>query len=166
MNEQLYAFILEALESWNNAKWDVVCEHYILHLDNIVESAEEKEAVLMKLVELCLSLCELSQAIPSRCTGARLMAVLSSLIDSSTAKKRLLPKMKALCRDFNWEVRKAITTHVSKLFDLLSREECDKHLFDIMAELLDDEEQEVRTLAIEAFLENVDSFTEEKIESG
>lgn len=92
------------------------------------------------------------------------MAILSNIIDKEVAKKRLLSKMKVLCRDFNWEVRKAITGHISKIFNLLDREECDKHLFEIMIELMDDEENEVKNLAIEGFLNNIDKFSESKIE--
>lgn len=66
MNEKLYKFILEALESWNNAKWDVVCEHYVNHLDNFLDDEDGRKTILTKLVDLSLSLCELSQAIPSR----------------------------------------------------------------------------------------------------
>lgn len=163
-NVKLYSFIFEALESWNNAKWDVVCEHYIQHLDTIVHSEADKEAVIKKLVDLSLSLCELSQAIPSRWTGARLMSILSNIIDPETAKKKMLPKIKKLCRDFNWEVRKAIAGHISKIFELLEEDEWDKHLFDIIVELIEDEEQEVKALAIDAFLSNIDSFTQEKVE--
>lgn len=162
--DKLYKFILESLESWNNARWDVVYEHYIHHLDTIVEDEEAKGEIIGRGIELSVSLCELSQAIMSRCTGARIMAMLSNVIDKDAAKKKLLPKMKMLCRDFNWEVRKAITGSIGCVFNLLTREECDRHLFDIMVELLDDEEAEVKSLAIEAFLDNFEKFTEQKIE--
>ena len=92
------------------------------------------------------------------------MAMISNVIDKETAKKKLLSKMKTLWRDFNWEVRKAITGSIHYIFNLLTREEWDIHLFEIMVELLDDEEAEVKNLAIEAFLENVDKFSERKIE--
>ena len=159
----LYKFILESLETWNNAKWDTLYEHYIHHLDKIVDDEETRANILKKGVELSITLCELSQAIPSRWKGARIMAMLSNVIDRETAKKRLLSKMKTLWRDFNWEVRKAITGCIHYIFNLLTREEWDIHLFEIMVELLDDEEGEVKNLAIEAFLENVDRFTETKI---
>jgi hypothetical protein len=164
--DKLYKFILESLETWNKARWDVVYEHYIHHLDQIVDDEETKASILKKGVELSISLWELSQAIPSRWTGARIMAMISNVIDRETAKKKLLSKMKTLCRDFNWEVRKAITGSIHCVFNLLTREEWDLHLFEIMVELLDDEEAEVKNLAIEAFLENVDRFTEKKIEEG
>ena len=92
------------------------------------------------------------------------MAILSNIIDRDLAKKRLLSKMKVLCRDFNWEVRKAIAGHISKIFNLLDQEECDKHLFEIMVELIDDEENEVKNLAIDGFLHNIDKFSESKID--
>jgi hypothetical protein len=51
------------------------------------------------------------------------MSILSNIIDPETAKKKMLPKIKKLCRDFNWEVRKAIAGHISKIFELLEEDE-------------------------------------------
>lgn len=93
------------------------------------------------------------------------MATISNIIDQDTAKRRLFNKMKALCRDFNWEVRKAITGHISNIFNLLTKEEADKHMFEIMTELLDDEENEVKHLAIEGFFDNINKFTDKCIET-
>lgn len=64
--EAFRKFILEALESWNNAKWDIVCEIYINNLNRIVECEEDRTKIIDKFVSVCLTLCELSQAIPSR----------------------------------------------------------------------------------------------------
>ena len=66
MKEKLQYFILEALESWNKAKWDVVCEYYINHLDKFESDKEKQKTIINSFMDLCLSLCELSQAIPSR----------------------------------------------------------------------------------------------------
>jgi hypothetical protein len=52
----LYKFILESLETWNNAKWDAVYEHYIHHLDKIVDDEDTRADVLKKGVELSISL--------------------------------------------------------------------------------------------------------------
>lgn len=71
--------------------------------------------------------------------------------------------MQNLCRDFNWEVRKAIAGKITNIFNLLDHEGCDKHMFDIMVELLDDEENEVKNLAIEGFFNNIHKFSEKKI---
>lgn len=165
MYSQFHIFLQEALESWNNAKWDVVWEHYIEHLNDIFETAEERKNVIDGFVKTSLSLWELSQAIPSRWTGARLTAILSNIVDPDFAKKKLVPRIKNLCRDFNWEVRKAITSHVYKVFNLLTPQETEKEgMYEIMTELLDDEENEVKNLAIEAFFQNVHKFPEERIE--
>ena len=64
--QQLYQFILESLESWNNAKWDMVYQTYIEHLETIEPDSSKRQAVIDNGVKLSLSLCELSQAIPSR----------------------------------------------------------------------------------------------------
>lgn len=56
MYAKLYKFILESLESWNSAKWDVVYEHYIQYLPNIIDDEEERKAVINKGVDLSISL--------------------------------------------------------------------------------------------------------------
>lgn len=162
--KQLYEFILESLESWNNAKWDVVYEQYIQNLETIESDESKRQEIIDNGVKLSLSLCELSQAIPSRWTGTRIMAMLSNIIDKETAKKKLLPKMKTLWHDFNFEVRKAITGRIDNMFNLLEKDECDKHMHDIIIVLLDDEEAEVKNLAIEGFLNNINKFSQKNIE--
>jgi len=84
--QQLYEFILESLESWNNAKWDVVYEQYIMNLEHIESDADKRQEIIDNGVKLSLSLWELSQAIPSRWTGTRMMAMLSNIIDKEVAK--------------------------------------------------------------------------------
>jgi len=142
--DKLYDFILESLESWNNAKWDTVYEQYIMNLEHIEQDADKRKEIIDKGIKLSMTLWEISQAIPSRCTGTRMMAMLSSKVDREIAKKRLLPKMKSLCHDFNFEVRKAITGKIDNMFNLLEKDECDKHMHQIFIELLDDEEIEVK----------------------
>lgn len=61
-------------------------------------------------------------------------------------------------------MRKAITAKISCIFNLLEPKEWDKHLYDIIVELLDDEEAEVKNLAIEGFLYNIHKFSENLIE--
>jgi hypothetical protein len=60
LSKEMYAtfhvFLQEALESWNNAKWDVVCEHFIEHLDNIYDTAEERKDAIDGFVKTSLSL--------------------------------------------------------------------------------------------------------------
>lgn len=92
------------------------------------------------------------------------MATLSNIIEKEVATKRLVPRLMNLCCDFNWEVRKAITGHLTYIFNLLSPEECDETFFDIMVDLLDDEENEVKNFAIEGFFQNIDKFSPRKVE--
>ena len=54
--EKLYDFILESLESWNNAKWDVVYEHYINYLEELEPDQDKRKDIIDKGVKLSLSL--------------------------------------------------------------------------------------------------------------
>jgi Glu-tRNA(Gln) amidotransferase subunit E-like FAD-binding protein len=94
-----------------------------------------------------------------------LVAILSNIVEPDFAKRKLVPRIKNLCRDFNWEVRKAITSHLYKIFNLFTPEETEKQeMYEIMTELLDDEENEVKNLAIEVFFKNLHKFTDERVE--
>jgi hypothetical protein len=52
MYEAFHKFILEALESWNNAKWDVICEHYINNLDRIMNDKEKQAVTIDKFASI------------------------------------------------------------------------------------------------------------------
>jgi hypothetical protein len=64
--QQLYEFILESLESWNNAKWDAVYEQYIKKLPITEPDTSKHQSIIDNGIKLSITLCELSQAIPSR----------------------------------------------------------------------------------------------------
>jgi len=52
MKDKFHIFILEALESWNKANWDVLCEHYIRHLDKFKDDEEERRTIIYSFVDL------------------------------------------------------------------------------------------------------------------
>lgn len=63
-----------------------------------------------------------------------------------------------ICQDFNWEVRKEICGQLPFIGKYLSPQKCYEHLYPELIELLDDEEREVVTTAIQAFAEMVEQF--------
>ena len=62
----MYLFLLESLESWNNAKWEIVYEQYLHYMNDLVEDVDKRKEILENAIKLCHSLSELSQAITSR----------------------------------------------------------------------------------------------------
>lgn len=65
----------------------MVYETYIEHLEAIEPDESKRQAVIDNGVKLSLSLCELSQAIPSRWTGTKVMAMLSKYIGKYSFQK-------------------------------------------------------------------------------
>jgi hypothetical protein len=53
------------------------------------------------------------------------MGSMVSVIDKKDFMTKLLPKAKRLCRDFNWESRKAICLNIHKISLQMTQEETD-----------------------------------------
>ncbi|NQX99028.1 MAG: hypothetical protein HRT73_14305 [Flavobacteriales bacterium] len=58
-------------------------------------------------------------------------------------ENKWLPRISSICKDFNWEVRKAMTQNLESVFNRLEKqtELCDKYLSEELLELIDDEEE-------------------------
>jgi hypothetical protein len=64
----------------------------------------------------------------------------------------------SICQDFNWEVRKEICGQLPFIAKYLGPLKAYQSLYPELIELLDDEEREVVTTAIQAFGELVEQF--------
>lgn len=76
------------------------------------------------------------------------MGKLSKKMTKEQFMKTMLPKLRCLCQDFNWEVRRAIVENMENIFDMVdSPQSADEKLFEEIRELLDDEEVDVSQMA-------------------
>ena len=91
------------------------------------------------------------------------MSKIGARIEFNEFKTKILPWASRLAKDFNWEVRKAIALNLDTYFEILKNDKalCDEYLYDELLDLIDDEESEVRDLAIKQF-NKMCYFTAEK----
>ena len=78
------------------------------------------------------------------------MSKIGARIEFSEFKTKILPRASWLCKDFNWEVRKALAINLDTYFEILKNDKalCDEYLYEELFDLIDDEENEVWDLAI------------------
>jgi hypothetical protein len=77
----------------------------------------------------------------------------NSLNSEAAFSTKLLPKVKTLCQDFNWEIRKEICLHIHYISSYI--ENPSNILLTDLVELTDDEEIEVKTCAIKALVKHM-----------
>lgn len=78
------------------------------------------------------------------------MSKIGAWIDFNEFKTKILPWASRLAKDFNWEVWKALALNLDTYFEILKNDKnlCDEFLYEELFDLIDDEEWEVRDLAI------------------
>ena len=76
----------------------------------------------------------------------------------ATFESNLIPLVTSICQDFNWEVRKEICGQLPFIGKYLGSQKTYEELYPELIELLDDEEREVVTTAIQAFAVLVEQF--------
>lgn len=75
------------------------------------------------------------------------LAKYKSLRSSQTFEAKLLSKIRSMCQDFNWEVRKEMCLNLVKVCKYLGDQVTEEFILPELAELLDDEENEVKVVA-------------------
>jgi len=86
------------------------------------------------------------------------MAHENSLLTVATFNTNILQIVKNICQDFNWEVRKEMCGQLPFVGKYLGSSASYEHLYPELVELLDDEEREVVTTAIQAFGELAEHY--------
>lgn len=95
---------------------------------------------------------EISQPIAVRVASASIIAALAfySTFDTKEIflQKGFLRRAKSLCQDVNWEIRKEMCSGIPAICQLLGTEMGEKELMPELSDLLDDEETDVKAVAI------------------
>lgn len=68
--------------------------------------------------------------------------------------QRCLPKVKALCQDFNWEVRRAMCKNLFKISLYIGSSKSQEQLYNEIIELIDDEESDVHHQSIKTYMKH------------
>ena len=82
----------------------------------------------------------------------------NSLLEASTFESNFIPLITSICQDFNWEVRKEICGQLPFISKYLGSQKSYSNLYPELIELIDDEEREVASTAIQAFGELVEQY--------
>ena len=82
----------------------------------------------------------------------------NSLLSANTFNNSILGIVKNICQDFNWEVRKEICGQLPFIAKYMGPRQAWEHIFPELIGLLDDEEREVVTTAIQAFSALVEEY--------
>ena len=95
---------------------------------------------------------EMSQPIVVRVASASIISALAFYNSFGTKElflqKNFLRRAKALCQDVNWEIRKEMCAGIPAISQLLGLEQAQQELMPELAYLLDDEETDVKAVAI------------------
>ena len=134
------------LKQWSRQILHKWIDVYVRVVPLLRDDPVEKECV-----DTVLKMTDLQQPISVRLASTYFLAQLAqcqSLSSAEVYKAKILPKVRQLCQDFNWEVRKEICSQMHKIAVYLGNS---AELFHELAELVDDEETEVKLAAIKQF---------------
>ena len=90
----------------------------------------------------------------------RILGAVAIRFSPKKIESLLLPKVKILCQDTDYEVRAEMATHLSAISKSLGLQSTIKELLSEFIELFGDEEQVVRESSINSFLSLVDILDE------
>ena len=125
------------------------------------DNGAREQAFVQKGVALVQRMSQRTETLAVRTSSALLIGAIAdcnSLLSVATFERHFLPLVTSICQDFNWEVRKEICGQLPFIAKYLTSQKAFEHLYPELLELLDDEEREVVSTAIQAFGELVDQF--------
>lgn len=160
LNETLYELTMKILKTWSEKVLPTWMRVYEKLLDRLTfEGPIHDEAI-----ELVSSFSDLYQPLASRCASVFLLAALAKKVEIEEMESLVIPKISSMCKDFNWEVRRAMGENLEAIFSRLEgkQELCDEYLLDEYLEMVEDEETEVRGHALK-HLEHFDKFSREGV---
>lgn len=151
--------LFKVAESMLNQWSKSILEAWIGVYASLLPILSERDAAMQaKLiadgVALTKKMTKLSEPVQVRASAALLIGELAagnSLLSVDNFEKNFLFSIKALCQDFNWEVRKQMTDQLLSISQYIGAPKSFEHIFPELTELFEDEEKEVTLSAIEAF---------------
>ncbi len=155
---------------WSKAilqKWIIV---YCVLVQKLLSDPEQlKEKLTKEFVDGAFAMSELSQPISVRVsstTFAAQMAKQNSLLSTEAfLSHKVLSKVRQLCQDFNWEVRKEMCQNLVHVSEYLGPHQAQTEIFSEIEELLDDEEVEVKTQAIKSLVKHLQLVFDESFKT-
>ncbi|XP_054017864.1 serine/threonine-protein phosphatase 4 regulatory subunit 4 isoform X2 [Dryobates pubescens] len=123
-----------------------------------VIEALPKETVRHEILNPLVSKAQLSQTLQSRLISCKIMGKLANKFESHIIKREILPLVKSLCRDVEYEVRACMCQQLEHIAQGVGTELTKTVVLPELVELARDESSSVRLAAFETLVNLLDMF--------
>ncbi|KAG8449086.1 hypothetical protein GDO86_015948 [Hymenochirus boettgeri] len=130
------------------------------HRDTVIE-ASPKETIRHEILNPLVSKAQLSQTLQSRLASCKILGKLASKFDAHIVKREILPLVKSLCQDVEYEVRSCMCRHLEFIAQGIGAELTKTVILPELAELARDEVSCVRLAAFETLVNLLPMFDHE-----
>ncbi|XP_075872618.1 serine/threonine-protein phosphatase 4 regulatory subunit 4 isoform X2 [Nelusetta ayraudi] len=115
-------------------------------------NALPKETIKQEVLNPLLSQSQLSHSLQARLASCRILGKISCKFDSQIVKKELLPLVRSLCQDVEFEVRACMCHQLESIARASGVEDTRAELLPELVELAEDEESSVRLAAFDTII--------------
>ncbi|XP_069714808.1 serine/threonine-protein phosphatase 4 regulatory subunit 4 isoform X5 [Phaenicophaeus curvirostris] len=123
-----------------------------------VIEALPKETVRHEILNPLVSKAQLSQTLQSRLVSCKIMGKLANKFEAHIIKREILPLVKSLCQDVEYEVRTCICRQLEHIAQGIGTELTKTVVLPELVELARDEDSSVRLAAFETLVNLLDMF--------
>ncbi|XP_037687900.1 serine/threonine-protein phosphatase 4 regulatory subunit 4 isoform X2 [Choloepus didactylus] len=123
-----------------------------------VIEALPKETLRHEILNPLVSKAQLSQTVQSRLVSCRILGKLTNKFDAHTIKREILPLVKSLCQDVEYEVRSCMCRQLENIAQGIGTELTKSVVLPELIELSRDEGSSVRLAAFETLVNLLDIF--------
>ncbi|XP_060036948.1 serine/threonine-protein phosphatase 4 regulatory subunit 4 isoform X3 [Erinaceus europaeus] len=117
-----------------------------------------KETLRHEILNPLVSKAQLSQTVQSRLVSCKILGKLTNKFDAHTIKREILPLVKSLCQDVEYEVRSCMCRQLENIAQGIGAELTKSVVLPELIELFRDEGSSVRLAAFETLVNLLDNF--------
>ncbi|XP_055989103.1 serine/threonine-protein phosphatase 4 regulatory subunit 4 isoform X2 [Sorex fumeus] len=117
-----------------------------------------KETLRHEILNPLVSKAQLSQTVQSRLVSCKILGTLTNKFDAHTIKREILPLVKSLCQDVEYEVRSCMCRQLENIAQGIGTELTKSVVLPELIELFSDEGSSVRLAAFETLVNLLDIF--------
>ncbi|XP_078191816.1 serine/threonine-protein phosphatase 4 regulatory subunit 4 isoform X9 [Callithrix jacchus] len=122
-----------------------------------------KETLRHEILNPLVSKAQLSQTVQSRLVSCKILGKLTNKFDAHTIKREILPLVKSLCQDVEYEVRSCMCRQLENIAQGIGTELTKSVVLPELIELSRDEGSSVRLAAFETLVNLLDTFDTGKL---
>ncbi|XP_066532510.1 serine/threonine-protein phosphatase 4 regulatory subunit 4 isoform X3 [Hoplias malabaricus] len=117
-----------------------------------------KETIRQEILSPLVSKAQLSQSVPARLASCRILGKVASKFESSVVKKDLLPLVRSLCQDVEYEVRSCMCRQLENIARGIGLDHTKAVVLPELVELARDEGSTVRLAAFDTIINLLEMF--------